>query len=179
MKEALEDYVCTFEFGVLTNWAYCRTRQHLIGCYIKFCHLIGQCQLQSELSQCSCASNVTSELDDNIFKRMSSNQIFNCHSYWQASTRLSNWFDLISLHCNLQNSKVHCDDTHTDPDKNSANSNDNKEYLIEVSQVSNDDNKLEKHSSGGILFNNFSANNLDPNTRYIVTIRRRSGEQLR
>jgi len=74
--------------------------------------------------------------------------------------------------------QVHCDDTHTDPDKNSANSNDNKEYLIEVSQVSNDDNKLEKHSSGGILFNNFSANNLDPNTRYIVTIRRRSGEQL-
>ena len=80
----------------------------------------------------------------------------------------------------MQNSKVLCDET-KNPDKNSANSNDNTEYLIEVSQVSIDDNKLEKqsHSSGGILYNNFSANNLNPNTRYTVTIRRRSGEQLR
>ena len=43
-------------------WAYCRTRQHLIGCYIKSCHLIGQYQWQSEHSQFSCSSNVTSEL---------------------------------------------------------------------------------------------------------------------
>ena len=57
---ALEGYVCTFEIWVLANWAYCRTRKHLIGCCTKFCHLIGQYQWQSEHSQCSCASNVTS-----------------------------------------------------------------------------------------------------------------------
>ena len=41
---SLYSCVWTFEIGLLANWAYCRTRQHLIGCYFKSCHPISMAE---------------------------------------------------------------------------------------------------------------------------------------